>query len=217
MLTPPDLEKVIHAFIFSRLDYCNALLSGLNQKPLSRLQLVQNSAARLLNGFNRRHHITPISASLHLLPVCLRIDFKILLITFKAQSGLAPSYIKDILIPYEPARSLRSSDRALLTIPKSRLKTKWDRVFAIRAPRLWNALPEEIRLAGSVNSFESLLKKHFYRLSFMCCGPFMFIFTPSVLSSVLLFLLILFISVLLSFIITSVISAISCNLFYRRL
>ena len=37
-------------------------------------------------------------------------DFKISLITFKARSGLAPSYITDILIPYEPARSLSSSD-----------------------------------------------------------------------------------------------------------
>ena len=102
MLTPPDLEKVIHAFIFSRLDYCNSLLSGINQKSLSRLQLVQNSAARLLTGFNRRQHITPILASLHWLPVCFRIDFKILLITFKACLGLALSYITDILIPYEP-------------------------------------------------------------------------------------------------------------------
>ena len=167
MLTPPDLEKVIHALIFSRLDYCNSLLSGINQKSLSRLQLVQNSAARLLTGFNRHQHITPILASLHWLPVCFRIDFKILLITFKARSGLAPSYIADILIPYEPARSLRSSGGALLTVPKSRLKTKGDRAFATRAPRLWNALPEEIRLAGSVDSFKSLLKTHFYRCAFM--------------------------------------------------
>ncbi|KAK0137714.1 hypothetical protein N1851_026080 [Merluccius polli] len=40
-----DLEKVIHTFICSRLDYCN---SGISQSTLSRLQLVQNAAARLL-------------------------------------------------------------------------------------------------------------------------------------------------------------------------
>ena len=72
----------------------------------------------------------------------IRIDFKILLITFKARLGLAPIYITDMLTPYEPARSLRS--------------------------RSFN-LPEEIRLACSVSSFKSLLKTHFYRLAFMWC------------------------------------------------
>ncbi|KAF7651423.1 hypothetical protein LDENG_00111240, partial [Lucifuga dentata] len=125
------------------------------------------TAARLLTGFNRRHHITPILASLHWLPVRFRIDFKILLITFKAHLGLAPSYITEMLTPYESVRSLRSSGGTLLAVPKWRLKSKGDRAFAIRAPQLWNDLPEEIRLADSVPSFKSLLKTHFYRLAFM--------------------------------------------------
>ena len=127
-LSQPDLEKVIHALIFSRLDYCNSLLTGINHKSLSRLQLVQNLAARLLTGFNR-HHITPVLASLHWLPVRFRIDFKILLITFKARQGLAPEYITDMLTPYEPARSLRSAGEAFLNVPRSRLKTRGDRAL----------------------------------------------------------------------------------------
>lgn len=50
-LTKSDLEKVIHALIFYRLDYCNPLLPGINQKILSLLQLVQNTAARAFNWF----------------------------------------------------------------------------------------------------------------------------------------------------------------------
>ncbi len=45
-----DLEKVIHAFINSRLDYCNSLYLGLPKSLLARLQMVQNAAARLLTG-----------------------------------------------------------------------------------------------------------------------------------------------------------------------
>ena len=45
-LSRQDLEKAIHAFISSRLDYCNALYVGLSQSSISRLQLVQNAAAR---------------------------------------------------------------------------------------------------------------------------------------------------------------------------
>lgn len=61
-------------------------------------------------------HITLILFSSHWLPVCFSIDFKFLLITFKAFNGLAPEYIRDLLIPYEPARSLRSSNRGLPSV-----------------------------------------------------------------------------------------------------
>lgn len=47
-LSPKDLEKVIHAFISSRLDYCSSLYTGISHSSMSRLQLVQNAAARLL-------------------------------------------------------------------------------------------------------------------------------------------------------------------------
>ncbi len=95
-----------------------------------------------------------------------RIDFKILLLVFKALKGQALAYICDLLTLYEPDCWLRSSGRALLMVPKSRLVTKGDRAFAIRAPKLWNSLPGDIRQATTVSSFKSLLKIHFYRMAF---------------------------------------------------
>src|SRR4029434_7347240 len=86
-LSPKDLEKVIHSFISSRLDYCNSLCTGISHSSLSRLQLVQNAAARLVTGTRKRNHISPILASLHWLPVRFRVDFKVLLFVFKALSG----------------------------------------------------------------------------------------------------------------------------------
>ena len=71
---------------------------------------------------------------------------------------LAPSYIVEMLNPYEPVRSLRSLGGALLAVPKLRLKSKGDRAFAIRTPQLWNDVPEEIRLAETVTSFNQFLK-----------------------------------------------------------
>ncbi len=97
ILSFQDLEKVIHAFITSRLDYCNSLYLGLPKSLLARLQMVQNAAARLLTGAKKHEHITPILASLHWLPVSFRIQLKILLIVFKALNGQAPSYISDLI------------------------------------------------------------------------------------------------------------------------
>ena len=165
-LSRPNLEKLIHAFITSRLDFCNSLYSGVTQKTLSRLQLVQNAAARLLTNTKKRDHITPILASLHWLPVAFRVDFKVLLISFKAQRGLAPSYISELLSPYDPPCGLRSAGKGLLTTRTATYVTRGDRAFAVRAPRLWNALPEKIRLTDSLTSFKSLLKTYMFQKAF---------------------------------------------------
>lgn len=161
-----DLERVINSLIFSRLDYCNSLYSGINQSSLARLQLVQNAAARLLTGTRRRDHITPILASLHWLPVIFRINFKILLFVFKALSGVAPSYIRDLLTPHSTPRCLRSADQGLLSVPRSKLKHRGDRAFSVIGPKLWNSIPPHVRSAPSIEIFKIRLKTYFYDIAF---------------------------------------------------
>jgi hypothetical protein len=55
-------------------------------------------------------HITPGLASLNWLPVKARADFKVLLLTYKALHGLAPTYRSNLVLPYVPTRTLRSQD-----------------------------------------------------------------------------------------------------------
>ncbi len=157
----------MHAFVSSRLDYCNSLYVGINQSSLSRLQIVQNAAARLLTGSRKRDHITRILSSLHWLPVRYRIDFKILLFVFKSLNGLAPPYLSDLLQSYSPSRSLRSADQKLLTVPWAKRKLWGDGAFSVMAPRLWNSLPLNIRTASTLGSFKSLLKTHLFSLAFL--------------------------------------------------
>ena len=64
---------------------------------IAKLQRVQNAAARLLMSCKKYDHITPVLINLHWLPVRYRINFKILLLTFKALYGMAPSYIIDLI------------------------------------------------------------------------------------------------------------------------
>ncbi len=70
-------ETVIHAFVTTRLDYCNALYVGVSGFSVARLQMVQNAAAHLLTETRKYEHNSPILTSLHWLPVAFRIQFKI--------------------------------------------------------------------------------------------------------------------------------------------
>uniref|UniRef100_A0A674NXK6 Neutral sphingomyelinase (N-SMase) activation associated factor n=2 Tax=Takifugu rubripes TaxID=31033 RepID=A0A674NXK6_TAKRU len=109
LLMQHDAEKLVHAFVPSRLDYCNSLLSGCPNNSLRSPQLIQNAAARVLTGIDHRDHITPVMASLHWLPVKFRIIFKILLLTYKVLRGLAPSYLEELIGANLQSRLARTS------------------------------------------------------------------------------------------------------------
>ena len=89
-LSKDSLLNLVHAFITSRLDYCNALLYGLPKEQITKLQHVKNAAARVVMGIGKYSHITPVLYELHWLPVQARIQFKITLLAFKAIHSLAP-------------------------------------------------------------------------------------------------------------------------------
>ena len=120
----------------------------------------------ILARTKRFEHITPVLASLHWLPIKFHIDFKVLLITFKALNGLAPPYLKDLLHPFIPARTLRSQNAGLLIVPRVGKCTLGGRAFSYRAPLLWNNLPSDIRGADSLSIFKSRLKSYLYSKSF---------------------------------------------------
>ena len=71
-LTQSATAQLVSSAITSRLDYCNSILAGLPLKQISRLQSVQNNAAKLVLRKSNFDHVTPLLQELHWLPIKFR-------------------------------------------------------------------------------------------------------------------------------------------------
>ncbi len=128
-------QLLVQALVLSRLDYCNALLAGLPASSIKPLQLIQNTAARLIFNEPKRTHVTPLFINLHWLPIAAQcIKFKALMFAYRTSSGSAPLYlnsIRQIMCPLEV-------NVALLFIPKRHIITFTD--FHINCSLLPNSV-----------------------------------------------------------------------------
>ena len=124
-LSQTSTETLIHAFVSSRLNYCDSLSFGPPDSLLNKLQSVQNASARLIFSEHKFCHTTPLFMELHWLPIRFRIEFKILLIPFEILHGLASSYLSPLISLRCPSiHNLRNSnDNLLLSYPGFHIQT----------------------------------------------------------------------------------------------
>ena len=113
-------RSLVISLVTPRIDYCNSLLNGIPKTTMNKLQNVQNTATRLFTRTSHRSHITPVLKDLHWLPIQYRIQFEILVITYKAVHGQSHLYIKNLLQVYTPTINLQSQNNATaLEVPEN--------------------------------------------------------------------------------------------------
>ena len=110
-LSKEHTEQLIHAVITSRLDYCNSLLYGIPEYQIKKLQRIMNV----------------ILKELHWLLVHARIEFKLLLITYKVIKGLAPKYLSELIsvLPMSKYNLRRNRNGILLTRSSLNTMKQW--------------------------------------------------------------------------------------------
>ena len=164
------VKTLLHAFVSSRLDYCNSLFYGLPNCEIKKLQSVQNAAARLFGGLRKFDHITPVLKNdLHWLPITSRIDYKIALLVFKSLHNLAPSYLPEMFKQAEHSEFLsrnRSASYGDLIQPRWNTVAYGHRDFRYSSVNVWNKLSMTIRKCTSVTTFTKELKTYLFRRAY---------------------------------------------------
>ncbi len=149
--------------MLSKLDYCNALYAGTQTSLLKKLQSTMNSAIRFIFSIKDWSvSLIPYYKKAHILPIQLRIKYKICLLVHKSLIGTALPYLRELIKLYceEPSKnSLRSfSDHKLLLRPQT-VESKWSRkLFSYNAPIMWNSLPKDLRYIKETEIFKRKLK-----------------------------------------------------------
>ena len=160
--------QLVHSLVLSHIDFCNSLYFGVSNNALHPLQMILNSAARLVVNLPRFSHvrITPICIQLHFLPVRARIEFKICLLVFKVLKYGHPLYLSDLLKPYEHTSSVQLRSIGRLHEPIISSLSNSERCFEYYAPRLYNKLPNDVKMQNSIPTFKRMLKTHIFQKAY---------------------------------------------------
>jgi len=139
-------------------------------------------------------HVAQLLRDLHWLPFLERITFRLAVLAYRCQHGLAPSYLSADLHNVADADSrrwLRSTLTAALLVPRTRLLTVDDRAFPVAAARAWNNLPPSVTSATSLSTFRKRLRTELFSHRFL---PWLFTCVSMYYFTCLSFLFIFFLS-----------------------
>ena len=162
-LTTEACKTIVAAIVGSRLDYCNSLLAGTSVSNLARLQLVQNTLARVVTEKSRFCHSHPFSLScIGFLFATEEISRLLRTITFKVLQFQQPSYLAALIPRYAPTRSLRSSSSLSLCVPTRKTGMAKSKSFSSVASSVWNKLPGHLSSISTLLAFRKRLKHHLF-------------------------------------------------------
>ena len=148
--TQEATEALVHAFVISKLDAYNSILACILSFQIQKLQKIQNAATKFDSA-------TKIRKELHWLPIPHRIQYKLLLLTYKSLHGQGPKYLIDLLEPYtsrQPSRLAKDGGALTLKVHRTKYSKYGDRAFAVTFELCHSALEQSMELA--------LYKSHYY-------------------------------------------------------
>jgi len=173
-LSKESAATLVHAFVMSRVDYCNVVFAGAPKAVINKLQRVLNAAARVVSGTRKfdRGLTQLLHVELHWLDVPERIKYKLSMIRRRCLNGTAPQYLAAHCIPVSATESrqhLRSAASHQLIVPSYPLSSYGRRAFSVVGSTMWNSLPKQLRDPVHTASIFGRLLKTFLFFRVLAC------------------------------------------------
>ena len=154
VLAPRILMYIYQGIIQPRFDYALTIWGFTSQYNLSKVQRLQNRAARIITGEFDYVRGIDIANNLKWMNVIQRRDYFI--------HGMSPSYLSDCITMYNEIAVMgtrASTSSYLVSVPRAPLAL-FENSFAYRGPVIWNALPEHVRKYNTLHTFKKALREH---------------------------------------------------------
>lgn len=138
------------------------LYVGMSDYLFTRLQVVQNAAAKLICNKSKFSSVSFCMKELHWLPIRQIASFKLMCHAHRTLYKTGPQILQGKLNFHVPTRDLRSRYQARATIKCTTKAKMGNRSFSKSAVVLWNKLPLELRLTEDYLTFRKKLKTHLF-------------------------------------------------------
>ena len=163
-LDQDTLKTLCQALVMSKIDYCNSTLLGTANYNLVKLQQVQNMLCRIVTASGKYDKISDQMIGLHWLKVEYQIIFKIATLMFRCVNNMAPSYLTDLIATgCRHNLNLHSQAQGLLPTARARTTQVHKQSFALVGPRIWNSLPDHIKMTNTIDKFKASLKTYLFQ------------------------------------------------------
>ena len=164
---PVEIQKLFYqGYILPLIDYGSNTWETTSKHNIERISKLQKRAARIILKADYNTPSSVMFTKLGRATIPNRHNYKKAVLTYKAMNNLTPEYITDLLKPVSEThnRNLRSVTCGSLSVPRSKTAL-YDGSFSATAPKLWNALPSDIRTCSSLDNFKKSAKNHFINCS----------------------------------------------------
>ena len=150
------LNLFFHAHCMSHINYASTVWSKAGEVHLKKLNSLHRRAAKIIvpNAFLSTDQKLK---SAGILPLTQQFDFNTAVLVYKTRLGLAPQYLKVLLLV---SGGKYFNDKYIL--PQTRIDL-FKSSFSFQGAYIWNSLPASVKKCESLGSFKYCLKKHFMK------------------------------------------------------